>query len=353
MAAMTSVPLLAVIGPVSPSWLETFVAHYRDSVGVKRIYLAFNVPLYYPDEQFWHLARTAEQSGARVVAGRVGNWDWDTNHDLMNGLRSYAGPGWHMIADSDELHMYPTSVTDLIAQAENAGVPVVEGMLFDRVTDSGWLPPAYAVADPDATFPKGGFFTHTIVGGESTKATLVRSDVVLKPGNHEVEGFRGVNEDLVVVHHFKWVADAMGQLATRMVHFTSGIWKSGDDDWVIREASRALNHVGTYGRIAVDVQVQLAPDRPPEPLFTPANLRELPPGWSERSRAAYNVWKNWETGTIPSRDTHPSLAPLLTLPWNSPATPPMRGRVVAGASVAKRSGLVPDAASRRVLAAAF
>ncbi|MBO2458163.1 hypothetical protein [Actinomadura violacea] len=49
------------------------------------------------------------------------------------------GPGWHLIADSDEFQVHPLPLTDQIAAAEADGRLVVGGVLLDRVTADGRL----------------------------------------------------------------------------------------------------------------------------------------------------------------------------------------------------------------------
>ena len=74
-----------------------------------------------------HPTGTAE----KVVS--TGPWHEHLHSDLREALRRQAGPGWHLIADSDEFHTYPAPVPEITGAAESAGSGVVGGILLDRV----------------------------------------------------------------------------------------------------------------------------------------------------------------------------------------------------------------------------
>ncbi|MBP0457457.1 hypothetical protein [Streptomyces montanisoli] len=117
-------------------------------------------------------------------------------------MRTHAGPGWHLFADSDEFQAYPVPLADTIAAAEESGTPTVGGLLLDRVTRDGRLGPWTPDVGLDATYPRGGFVTHNVLGGDPRKIVMAHSSVDVASGQHRAPGNSPVNTP-VPVHHFK------------------------------------------------------------------------------------------------------------------------------------------------------
>jgi hypothetical protein len=103
---------------------------------------------------------------------------------LRDHLRADAGPGWHLIADSDEFHAYPTPIRDLITTAQDHGSLTVGGLLLDRVTPDGSLTGWDPTTGLDVTFPLGGFLTGLLLEGDPRKIVLADARAVLALGSH-------------------------------------------------------------------------------------------------------------------------------------------------------------------------
>lgn len=269
-----TVPLVAVIGPVEPGLLEAFIGHYR-SLGITRFHLAF------------HFADDAD-SGAvsdvltacRDLAGppdivSTGPWHETLHGQLRDRLRSAAGPGWHLIADSDEFHSYPKPIASMIRDAEETGSGVVGGVLLDRISSDGSVtsaPPARTPRDLDRAYPLGGFLTHRLLHGDPRKIVLARDDITLALGSHRSPGNRPANSPPAAVHHFKWRPGITDDLARRVQHHHSGHWH--EETAAIRtEAGTFLDHLRQNdGHISLTC---------PGLSWRPVTIAALP-GWWDR-----------------------------------------------------------------------
>ena len=117
---MSMPPLIAVIGPVEPDLLTAFVNHYR-TLGVTRFLTAVHFPGG-TDPARCHalLARHQTLLGPPALHSR-GPWHEHTNTLLRDRLREQAGPGWHLLADIDELQTWPAPLSDSLTAAAAAG----------------------------------------------------------------------------------------------------------------------------------------------------------------------------------------------------------------------------------------
>lgn len=289
--------------------LEAFVAHYR-VFDVERFLLAFHFPEDVPADEKDRLLNTAKELDVEPKLVSVGPWHEKVNSELYAQLREEAGKGWHMIADSDEFHSYPSPVSELIAQAEIADSPIVEGLLLDRFAQGGF-PRLSAAQDLDSNYPLGGFLTHYVLGGEPTKVVLARSGYELPPGNHEIKGHRSVNRPLIPVHHFKWRHDVVSRLRDRADGILSGDWHM-HDDWVLNETLRALQHIAAHdNRIGLVEGRELVP--PEAGAAVPCvsvSLDRVAPGWEPASLAVAQTWWGWPSGEVANSKLIPTLAEL-------------------------------------------
>jgi hypothetical protein len=276
-----NLPLIAVVGPVEPDLLTAFTTHYTH-LGVTRFVLGFH----FPDHTDPDLIDTLTGHCRDLVGGPTivshGPWHEHTNNDLRDRLRRHAGPGWHLIADSDELHTYPTPPHELIAHAASAGRTVVGGLMLDRVaadgTLAGWTPPQGL----DAAYPLGGFLTHRLLRGDPRKIVLARADAPLAAGNHRSPGQRPANGVPVLVHHFKWRAGVQPYLRQREAMLTSGTWQHPGG--ALRdETSRLLAHLASTGG-------RLATSHPAWPL-RPVTVDRVPAWWAGEATHIVTTWR--------------------------------------------------------------
>lgn len=289
-------PMIAVVGNVEPPLLRAFVDHYQ-AVGITDFLLAFH----FTDDV--DRADSAELlSTCRDVVGPPrlvthGVWLETTNTELRDQLRAQAGPGWHIIADIDEFHFYPSGLQEFIDEAESCGQPTVEGVLFDRISSTGHLSPWSEQSGLDESYPLGGFFSHLISSADSRKVMAARSDIPLGSGNHWAPGLRIGAGSLppLPVHHFKWRAGCLEYLRRRAESFRDSTVQSEID---MRSSCEAvIQHVNANtGRIAVDDPVL---------AFHACNLKSFPTEWENLSSRVSEYWwrARWrETKSTPLQE---------------------------------------------------
>lgn len=274
-------PLIAVIGPIEPALLTAWTSHYR-TLGVQRFQIAFHFPDHTAPGHRNALLGAAADLGIGPTLTSGGPWHEHTNTDLRERLRTLAGPGWHLLADSDEFHQFPAGVDEAITAAEDTGHGVIGGLLLDRVAGDGELLPIVAGLDPDSAFPLGGHLTYRMLHGDPRKIVAVRSDVVVASGNHRAPEHRPDPDRLVCVHHFKWRGGVLADLHQRVHRFGTGEWIEHTPA-VRAEAGRLLDHVSRHhGRIDT---------ADPRPHYRPVSLDRLPAGWNTEARTIHLQWR--------------------------------------------------------------
>ncbi|WP_329197611.1 glycosyltransferase family 2 protein [Streptomyces sp. NBC_01435] len=280
---MMSVPpaLVAVIGPVEPTLLTAWTAHYR-RLGIERFHLAFHFPDRVPDAWRHQLIAACHDLGIAPAQISTGPWHEHTNTQLRDSLREQAGNGWHLLADSDEFQTYPAPLTDMLAQAGDAGQKVVGGLMLDRVTNDGRLAMWRPETGLDRAFPLGGHLTRRLLQGDPRKIVLAHSSVTVASGNHRAPGHKPDPSTLACVHHFKWRSGVLDDLRQRVERFTSGEWAEHTPA-VRSEASRLLQHIDRHhGRIDVS---------DPRLGFRHVALDRLPDGWAAEAAKLATTWR--------------------------------------------------------------
>ncbi|MEU3279225.1 hypothetical protein [Streptomyces antibioticus] len=274
-------PLIAVVGPVEPALLTAWVTHYR-TLGIERFHLAFHFPGHVDADRRHQVQAACRELGIVPDAVSDGPWHEHTNPRLRDALRERAGAGWHLLADSDELHAYPAPLTEVIAAAEASGTGTVGGLMLDRVSADGSLTGWDPAQGLDAAYPLGAFLTHHLLQGDPRKIVLAHSSVPVASGNHRAEGHRPANRPPVVVHHFKWRDGVDEDAGRRAQHSADGTWKTASPAR-LAEARRLLEHLQRHGgRIAVDS---------PRLNFRPVCLGSVPDWWAAEATRLVATWR--------------------------------------------------------------
>jgi hypothetical protein len=167
----------------------------------------------------------AEQYDAVIAHERVGPWHEHVNSELFSLMRARYPADWFIVADQDELQLYPEPLADIIRFCTTRGYDYVEGCFLDRTTNDGTL----CAVDSSLIwkqFPLAGLFTYFVSMGYTKKVTLCRASISLSPGQHSAgAGIRcPFSEVFAQVHHFKWVADVVARLAKRVEKYRRGEW---------------------------------------------------------------------------------------------------------------------------------
>ncbi|MGW2697781.1 glycosyltransferase family 2 protein [Streptomyces sp. NPDC001296] len=274
-------PLIAVVGPVEPALLTAWVSHYR-TLGIERFHLAFHFTDHVDPDRRHQVQAACRELGIVPDAVSTGPWHEHTNPRLRDALRERAGAGWHLLADSDELHAYPAPLAEVIAAAEASGTGTVGGLMLDRVSADGSLTGWDPAEGLDAAYPLGAFLTHHLLRGDPRKIVLAHSGVAVASGNHRAQGHRPANRPPVVVHHFKWRDGVRRDVERRAEHSADGTWKTASPAR-LAEARRLLDHLQRHGgRIAVDS---------PRLGFRPVSLRTVPDWWAAEASRLVTTWR--------------------------------------------------------------
>ncbi|MGC9478798.1 glycosyltransferase family 2 protein [Streptomyces sp. WG4] len=274
-------PLIAVVGPVEPALLTAWITHYR-GLGIERFHLAFHFPDHVTADRRHQVQAACRELGIAPAAVSDGPWHEHTNPQLRDALRERAGAGWHLLADSDELHSYPAPLQEVIAEAEESGTGTVGGLMLDRVTADGSLAGWEPDQGLDAAYPLGAFLTHHLLRGDPRKIVLAHSSVPVASGNHRAPGHRPANRPPVIVHHFKWRDGVRRDVERRAEHSADGTWKTASPAR-LAEARCVLEHLQRHGgRIAVD-SARLG--------FRPVSLATVPDWWAAEATRLVTTWQ--------------------------------------------------------------
>jgi len=274
-------PLIAVVGPVEPTLLTAWVTHYR-GLGIERFHLGFHFPEHVDPERRHQVQAACRELGIVPAAVSDGPWHEHTNPRLRDALRERAGAGWHLLADSDELHTYPAPLAEVIAAAEVSETGTVGGLMLDRVSADGSLTGWDPEQGLDTAYPLGAFLTHQLLRGDPRKIVLAHSSVTVASGNHRAEGHRPANRPPVLVHHFKWRDGVRQDVERRAEHSAAGTWKTTSPAR-LAEARRLLDHLQRHGgRIAVD-SARLN--------FRPVTLPAVPAWWAAEATRLVTTWR--------------------------------------------------------------
>lgn len=276
------VTLVAVIGPVEPALLAAWCAHYQQ-LGVERFAIALHCPDFTGIPARNELAALLRDVTSTAPLLQVtGPWHEHTNGELRDELRVHAGPGWHLLADSDEFQQHPDGLAASVKAAHAARQGVLGGLMLDRVAADGGFPAVTTDTDLDSAYPLGGLLTHRLLRGDPRKIVLAYSTVDVASGNHRAPGHRPDPTLVVPVHHFKWRQGIESALRARVENFRSGQWTETTPA-VRLEAERLLIHLAEHhGHL--DVTGAEVP-------FRPVTLTAVPPWWQDEARAVVEGWR--------------------------------------------------------------
>ncbi len=153
-----------------------------------------------------------------VTSVSTGGTLWRGNPAVHRAVMAHHPDDWFLIADQDELQVWPLPIAEVIEECERRGHDFVEGTLVDRLAPGG----VFAEIDPQADiweqFPIEALVTAALLGGEPRKIVAAKGSVHLTGGQHGAENGRGcpLEECHVLVHHFKWTAGIVERLRMRV-----------------------------------------------------------------------------------------------------------------------------------------
>ena len=157
----------------------------------------------------------------------IGPWHESVNQELYQEGRAQYPNDWFVIADQDELHIYPDALEEIIKYCERHNYDYVEGCFLDRVAADGCFP-LVGKAPIWQQFPLAGFISYPLMCAYPRKVVLAKGYVDLVHGQHAARNGRlcPAAECFAQVHHFKWVETIAARLHERAEHYESGAWHS-------------------------------------------------------------------------------------------------------------------------------
>ena len=145
-------------------------------------------------------------------------FDWAKVTSLYNEVKTLYPNDWWVVADIDELHLYPENDLNYMTnKCEKNGWDIVRGGFIDRIGENGTFPEIKNDVSLWEQFPNGGFFRYPMSHACPNKICVMKGYIELTNGQHyaSINGettwrWQGWNhplinpQDTVQVHHFKW-----------------------------------------------------------------------------------------------------------------------------------------------------
>jgi hypothetical protein len=209
--------LVTLIGShvdVLPHMLE----HYR-AEGVELF--SVNVHLAHDDDRVLDDVRSVTvRAGIDIESVYVGNWQAYETSAWLASMRMHPDDWW-VLADQDELQLYPDALPSLLAYCDQKGYDHIRGGIVDRLDEKGYLAAVDVSRPLWPQFPLGGLVSPRFCGWLQMKVIAAKGHVTITPGHHRaLAGHECPMEEIFVeVHHFKWTAGLIQRQATRAEAF--------------------------------------------------------------------------------------------------------------------------------------
>ena len=144
-------------------------------------------------------------------------YNWNRVTEIYNTVKQTKPNDWWIVADDDELQVYPEPIEDIIENCEKHGYDFVTGGFLDRIGKDGIFPKVTRDTNIHKAFPMAGYFRYPMSKACTNKVTLMKGYQDVTPGQHYAQFDDGtnswgkghhkrmpINEIFVQVHHFKW-----------------------------------------------------------------------------------------------------------------------------------------------------
>jgi Glycosyl transferase family 2 len=266
------VHLVTVVGGYA-GVLPHMLAHYR-ALGVRSFIVHVHAASD-TDPVLHQVEQITREFGCGIASVTVGEWLHNTNRTLYRQAMQSRPNDWFLIADQDELQIYPRDLNALLAHSERRGCDYIEGCFLDRFARDGSFPEVLPNESIWHQFPLAGFVSAPVLEANPNKIVVARGFVELGPGQHYAFSGRGCppEELYIPVHHFKWVSGVLDRLA----HRTEFRRQRNDRYW--QESQRFVDHCRAHGG-----RLDIA-----EPSFYLAEALPDYPHWREVKRLSMEM----------------------------------------------------------------
>jgi len=150
-------------------------------------------------------------------------FNWERVTQLYNQTKMLKPYDWWIVADDDEFHVYPCSITEMVDLCEEHNFRYISGAFLDRIGEGGRFPKINDDSDIWKEFPLAGSFRLPVSNACPNKIPISKGFVEITNGQHyakigsyDTYGDRWNNiyrsPHFIQVHHFKWDISVIGRL---------------------------------------------------------------------------------------------------------------------------------------------
>ena len=155
-------------------------------------------------------------------------FNWERVTELYNETKLLKPDDWWIVADDDEVHIYPKPINELLEDCEENGYKFITGAFLDRIGENGKFPKILPFDDSDIwdEFPLAGSFRYPVSNACPNKTVVMKGNIQVTNGQHyamidgeDTYGDRWMNDlrypvgdCFIQVHHFKWDITVIGRL---------------------------------------------------------------------------------------------------------------------------------------------
>jgi hypothetical protein len=202
--------LVTVVGE-NTHILPHMLKHYKDQID--KAYVA----VYRQNDDDGILEEIEELGIEPFMVFTEDKYNWNRVTEIYNSIKQTKPDDWWIVADDDELQVYPEPIEDIIDRCEKKGYDFVTGGFLDRIGIDGTFPEVTRETDIHRAFPLAGFFRYPMSKACPNKVTLMKGYQDVTPGQHYALFKDGSNswgkehpkrmpveEVFTQVHHFKW-----------------------------------------------------------------------------------------------------------------------------------------------------
>jgi hypothetical protein len=194
--------------------LPHMLAHYRE-LGVESFLINAHLS-HQGDEVLEEIEKVTAEFTSGINSVTVGDWETEQVGIYARSRQQYPND-WFIIADQDELQVYPFDLFEVIRLSDQKGYDYITGAFVDRLAIDGGFPEVEAEKSIWSQFPLGAFISYPVLQADPRKVVAAKGHVALCKGQHKALSGKGcpAEEFFIQVHHFKWVADIAERLRKR------------------------------------------------------------------------------------------------------------------------------------------
>lgn len=159
-----------------------------------------------------------------------GVWNGQIGTGLINKEINKHPDDWFVIADQDELQLYPDPISDIIDELDSEKHDYITGAFIDRLAENGNLRNIESFPSIWEQFPYCGFVSFPLARANPHKITMCKGRITLSEGQHGVvlpnHEYPVTSPVISQVHHFKWDASVPSRLESRLMQENKGDWNN-------------------------------------------------------------------------------------------------------------------------------